>query len=533
MNQDISLSIGDLLRFLARGLVWAALVGAALAFGAYRFSASQTRVYESQATVVAAETNPDYQRFGVSPVVAPPLDVTAYEVAARSDEVLGRALQSLGVDSPTNVQVARLRRDLSVQTVDTRTSSLIYVSIQNTSPQVAADQSNAVAAALVTWDKGRAGRSMNEIITTLQQQVQSLTEQIRSLQTSGNATQDQINGAITLRAQAQQNLSIAQALSASAIGRLEVLQSANVPRTAIAPKPKLVGAIAGVLGVLLTYGVLLLRAALDTRIRDVEDLAAIAGLPILAEFPRMAKGARRLPREAASYLRTSVLFSTADANPKVILVTSPRAGDGKSSVAISLAEGFARNDYRTLLVDADLRQPVIHQEYRISRVQNGSLVDFLGDPEGHHQVARVLVSPKQQLHVIPAFQVAPQASELLSRGFRACLERWSRDYDVIIVDSPPVLAVADALTLAPFCTGTLLVANIQHTDRRQIRTSLDYLGRVGVRLLGVAATMVADPGKALGGYGYGYGPVQEEETPSTTARSTGTRARVRPRSGRG
>lgn len=538
MQQDIDISIGDLLRFIGRGLLPAVLVAAVVGFLAYRLTNAQPRVYEAQATVLAAETNPDYSRFGVSPVVAPPVDVSAYVVVAKSDPVLTDALSRTGVPDPGPGAVRSLRGHTSLRTSDTRTSSLITVAVENGDPQTAADRANALAAALVDWDKQRATEGIEQIITALQRQIDQLAEQIRSLQALGDASrQTEITGLINLRAQQQQAQSQAQALRVSAIGRLTVLQQAAVPAVPIAPRPMFTAVLAIAIAVLLTYALLLLRAVLDTRLRSAQDITAVTGLPILAEFPRLPRGTRRLPREAASYLRTSVLFSTADAEPKVILVTSPRSGDGKSSVALSLAEGFARNDYRTLLVDADLRQPVIHTEYRISRVQNGSLIDFLNDPTGPHQIARVLVSAKQQLHVVPAFQASPQAAELLGRSFRTCLARWSKDYDVIIIDSPPVLAVADALTIAPLATGTLLVTNIQRTDRRQVRAAVDLLNRVGVQVLGVAATMVADAGtsRGPGTTGYGYGPELDDDGPPLVVRSgsAGNRARVTPRSPRG
>ncbi len=538
MQQDIDISIGDLLRFIARGFLPAVLVAAVVGFATYRITNAQPRVYEAQATVLAAETNPDFTRFGVSPVVAPPVDVSAYVVVAKSDTVLADALARAGQTEVTPGGVRSLRSHTTLRTSDTRTSSLIMVAVQNDDPQVAADRANGLADALVDWDKQRATRSIEQISTALQQQIDQLAEQIRALQSLNDASrQNEITGLITLRAQQQQAQSQAQALRVSAIGRLTVLQQASAPVNPIAPRPVFTAALGVAFAVLLTYGLLLLRAVLDTRLRSAEDITAVTGLPILAEFPRLPKGTRRLPRESASYLRTSVLFSTADAETKIILVTSPRSGDGKSSVALSLAEGFARNDYRTLLVDADLRQPVIHTEYRISRVQNGSLVDFLNDPTGPHQIARVLVSAKQQLHVVPAFQVSPQAAELLSRSFRTCLDRWSKEYDVIIVDSPPVLAVADALTIAPLCTATLLVANIRRTDRRQVRAAFDLLNRLGVHILGVAATMVPDAGSSRGPgtVGYGYGPDVDDDGPPLALRPTkpGNRARVTPRSPRG
>ena len=272
--------------------------------------------------------------------------------------------------------------------------------------------------------------------------------------------------------------------------------------------------LAALLSVILTYGLILLRNAIDTRLRTVDDIANVSGLPVIAEFPRLPKGVRNLPREASSYLRTNLLFSTMDANPKVILVTSSNAGEGKSSISISLAESFVRNGYRTLLIDADLRKPVIAGEYRINNMHQTSLEDCLKSPFTAHKAATVSIGAKDYLYVVPTFQPTPQASELLSRGFRECLERWRQEYDVIVIDSAPVLAVADALTIAPLATGTLLAINQQKTDRRQVRATVELLNRIGVRMLGVAVTHVSKEASQQSRYSYGYG-YAETEMPST------------------
>jgi capsular exopolysaccharide synthesis family protein len=260
----------------------------------------------------------------------------------------------------------------------------------------------------------------------------------------------------------------------------------------------------------------LLRSALDTRLRDVDDLAAVSGLPVLASFPKLPSDTRRLPNEAISYLRTNLLFSMAEAQPKVILVTSSSASEGKSSVSLSLAESFVRNNYRTLLVDADLRKPVIAGEYRISQDRKVTPLErWLRNPYGPNQPAIIPIGGRYTLNVIPSFEPTAQAAELLSAGFRESLDSWRKEYDVIIIDSAPVLAVADTLTIAPLCTGTLLVANQQKTDRRQVRAMVELLKRIGVRMIGVVATHVSREASQGTGYGYGYGNIDENELKKT------------------
>ena len=232
----------------------------------------------------------------------------------------------------------------------------------------------------------------------------------------------------------------------------------------------------------------------DVFLYSVDDLANVAGLPVLAEFPKSAKKTRRLPSEASGYLRTNLLLGTQNVHPKVILVTSPSHNEGKSSVALSLAESFTRANYRTLLVDADLRQPVIAREYNLDDKRHIPLRTHLENPLGSYEAAHVGVNLTQTLDIIPTFRAAPFPTELLSNGFPDALASWEKDYDVIVIDSAPLLNVADTLIIAPLCTGTVLVASLEDTDPQQLEETVERLQRSGVRIFGIAATFVGRGG---------------------------------------
>ncbi|MDQ3460104.1 MAG: polysaccharide biosynthesis tyrosine autokinase [Deinococcota bacterium] len=520
MDQDNSevVSFGDLFSFIRRGLLYALAVGLVAAGAAYLISRSIEPSYRARATLLAAQLSPELRSFGVSLVTAPSLDAGTYRAAAVSDPVLVAAMARLGLNDTGQQAVQDFRDSMGVRSEDTRTSSLLHIDVESSSPEEAAQRANAVTAALLAWDVGRASQNLQRIVLTLEEQIASLDAQMAALaggaDTPSQEQQDQLTGLSTLRAQQQTQLSSARALSNSAVGLLEVLQPAPAPLRPVSPRPLLNAALALVLGVFLTYGLMLLRDALNTRVRSVEDLARLSGLPVLAEFPKQAPGTRRLPREASSYLRTNVLFATADAYPKIILVTSAQPGEGKTSTALSLAESFARNDHKTLIVDADMRKPALSKEYNLNPAQYQPLRAHLENLHQDYAPAKLAGAGSDNLYLIPSFEPAPAPSELLHHGFRQRLDEWRQDYDVIIIDSPPVLPVADALILAPLCTGTLLAASPQGSDRRQVQAAAETLQRVGVRMLGVVATNVAyakGGGKANGyGYGYGYGEQEEE-----------------------
>ncbi|HEX7022975.1 MAG TPA: polysaccharide biosynthesis tyrosine autokinase, partial [Trueperaceae bacterium] len=519
MQQDVNITIRDALRFLRRGLWLALLVAVAAAVAAYYSSKSLEPTYQASATILTTESDPTLGALDAPLVMAPRLDPNAYRVAALSDTVVGRALQTLGVADPSQAAIVDFRHDIDVRIENSgsydSTSSLIYIEASDHTPEVAAAKANALARALEVWDRDRARETLTGYADALQNQLDNFDQQIRSLQASG-ASEAQIQAQIARAQEWQGQLLQIQAVSDAPLSPLNLIQPATVPLEPASPHPIFNTVLAFLLGLIVTYGLLLLREALDTRLRGVEDLTRVSGLPVLAELPRLPDGVRRLPREAIGYLRTNLLFMTPDAQAKTFLVTSAQQGEGKSSVALSLAESFVLNGYHTLLVDADLRHPVLADAYRLHERNHSSLQACLEQAGGPVRPARVAVTTAQYLDVIPSFHAVSSPAELLSRGFRHCLDLWREEYDVIVIDSAPLLAVADTLSIAPLCSGSVLVVNQQRTDRPQVRAAVELLQRVGVRVLGTVATHVRR--ESAQAYRYGYG-VEGESVAAIGARA--------------
>ncbi|MDZ7708659.1 MAG: hypothetical protein U5J97_12355 [Trueperaceae bacterium] len=138
------------------------------------------------------------------------------------------------------------------------------------------------------------------------------------------------------------------------------------------------------MAIVVAYGLLLQRVVFSPKLRSVADVEETAAVPILAQLPKVRhRGDPRL-REAVNYLRTNLLAATVSDHPRVFMVTSASELEGKTTVAMHLAEGLVRNDYRTLLVDGDLRSPSIAEHYPISSsgAQGVSMEAWLRDPEG-------------------------------------------------------------------------------------------------------------------------------------------------------
>ena len=518
MQQELTTSFSDVLRFLRRGMLLALLV--ALVAGALAFIVSMQlpESFRAESVMVASRNSDSTDSGGF---LARPLDVKVYRTVAKSEPVMIAAMESLGLEDTSQLAVNKFSEKISVNTEGTgewnELSSIIKISYTASSADEAANVSNALSTALIDWDKNRAQEALEQSVKSIDQQIDNLEQNLRALQAAG-ASSSRINAVIAEINDLEQRQFSYQALIDTARSYLTSIRPAIAPLEPVAPRPIFNTALAIVLGLIFSYGILLLRAALDTRLRDVEDLAMVSDLPVLASFPKLPSESRRLPHEAISYLRTNLLFSMADSNPKVILVTSANASEGKSSVALSLAESFVRNNYRTLLVDADLRKPVIAKEYRLTKSKKSTtLENWLRNPYGPNQPSTLPIGGRYNLYVIPSFEATSQAAELLSSGFRDSLDSWRKEYDVIIIDSAPVLAVADTLTIAPLCTGTLMVTNQQKTDRRQVRAVVELFKRIGVRMSGVVATHVSrEAGQNTGyGYGYGYGAQEEEPTNRT------------------
>jgi polysaccharide biosynthesis transport protein len=524
MQPDITSNVSDVLRFIRRGLLLAMLVAVTAGVVAYVSSSRLPQTFRSEAVISAVRGNNNNDGN-----IVKPLNDSAYRVAATSNAVIIATLTELGIENPTDQKVIndfikKVRINTEANENWNDPSSLIRIAVSNSDSNTASLQANTLAQNLITWDLDRGRKTLDEQVASQQEYKEILDNQIRSLQAQ-EASENEIVALIQRRNQLQEELYATQALARAAIGTLTVIDTAIPELEPVAPRPVFNTVLAFLLGLFGSYGILLLRNALDMRLRDVDDLSKVADLPVLASFPKLPNDTRRLPYEATSYLRTNLLFATSDAHPKVIVVTSAREGEGKSSVALSLAESFVRNNYRTLLVDADMRKPVVAGEYRINSLHQTSLETWLKNPYGSNQAASVPINGKYYLYVIPSFQPSAQAAELLSSGFRECLEIWRKEYDVIIIDSAPILQVADTLTIAPLATGTILVANQQKTDRRQVRAAVDILRRIGVRIPGVIATHVSRDGGQSTSYGYGYG-LPEVDTKQTIIPETVTATKL-------
>jgi capsular exopolysaccharide synthesis family protein len=213
----------------------------------------------------------------------------------------------------------------------------------------------------------------------------------------------------------------------------------------------------------------------------------------------------RDPRSAMSEAyysaRTALQFSTAAGVPDVLLVTSSKAAEGKSTTSRTIAQNFARLGMRVLLIDADLRNPSLHRSFGAD--DSTGFSNLLTGAATLDQVVKPTDSPG--LFFIPSGPLPPTPAELLGREkLRAVLAEARSMFDLVVLDGPPVLGLADAPLLADAAANVLLVIAARETKRGQARNALRRLQQGQSKVVGVILTKY-DARRNAGSYGYGYG----------------------------
>ncbi len=288
-----------------------------------------------------------------------------------------------------------------------------------------------------------------------------------------------------------------------------IVDSANLPTGAVSPQPVRNLALAAVLGLLLGFGIAVLRDLLDTTVKTADDVAQASGASIMAGIaydsdtskrPLVSSLTSHEPRvEAFRVLRTNLQFVTIDTARKAFVVTSSVPREGKSTTAVNTAITMALTGKNILLVDGDLRRPQMASMLGLENSVGVTTVLL-----GKIALADAIQKHETGLHTLTSGIIPPNPAELLqSQAMHDLLDELRGTYDAIVIDAPPLLPVTDAALLAGQTDGALLVVRHGKTTRDQLHAAHDRLAGVGANTLGVVFNMV--PTKRRDGYGYGYG----------------------------
>jgi capsular exopolysaccharide synthesis family protein len=323
--------------------------------------------------------------------------------------------------------------------------------------------------------------------------------------------------------------------------RIVPVEAAALPTRPVSPNTERNIALGLVAGLLLGVGYAVLRSQLDRKLRRAEDIEREFGVTVAATIPASpamsrTKGAHvplvvTGPRkkndpvhsgEAFLKLRTNLQFMDIDHPPRVIVVTSPLPGDGKSTIAANLAAALSMSDRRVVLVDGDLRRPVVADSFGL--VEGAGLTDVLIGRVDFVDVAQQ-VATLPNLYVLAAGGIPPNPSELLgSKAMRRLLDRLADAGYIVIIDAPPLLPVTDAAVLTASADGALVVVTAGQTLDTQLGAALTSLQAVQGHTLGVVLNRVPPKSADSGYYGGYYGT-----SPDATASAPVQAAPLAPR----
>ncbi|NBT47923.1 MAG: polysaccharide biosynthesis tyrosine autokinase [Actinobacteria bacterium] len=292
--------------------------------------------------------------------------------------------------------------------------------------------------------------------------------------------------------------------------KLSVIQPGEPAKSPASPRPVLNLALGGLIGLALGFGVALLRENLDLRIRSVEDVpdkdgeVNVLGGIIFDETadsnPLIVHTSPKSTRaEAFRQLRTNIQFIEAAEGRKSIVVTSAIPGEGKSSTIANLAIAMADTGAKVLLVDCDLRKPKMHKYFSVEGAV-GLTNLLIGQVKQADVIQRW---GRKNLDLLPAGQVPPNPSELLgSEAMKNFLAQAEQDYDVVLIDSAPLLPVTDAAILSKITGGVSVVVGVGKTTKPQLAAAIGHVEAIGGRILGFIMNKI--PTKGVDAYRYRY-----------------------------
>lgn len=489
-------------------LVVAVVVGTAMAY-----SSAQTPMYRSSAELVvrAANLSPTEQ-------VAPIVDMETERRVASSVQVAALALPRLNT---AHVRPAAI----SVQT-DGKAQALNFTA-SSRSPAAAQRTAQAYAEAYLDFRREQVLDDLRAASDPLKQRVAELNAQIDDVQRRLSATanpseqtalQIRFNSLFTQRTfleQKENELILPEKLQ---VGR--VIRPAALPGSPSSPDHARTATFALFLALSIGVAQAFVRDRLDERPRGREDLAAAAGVPVLAVIPRV-RGRRThtewietLDRplspagEGYRTLRTNLLHAVAADGARSVLITSADVGEGKTTIAMNLSVALSQAGKRVILVGADLRRPNL--DALVSDEAEGR--GLVGVLQGELDLAAAIVPTRvDRLHCVPAGVATDSFGELLgSEAMRSAVDELSQLGDMVVLDGPPLLGLADALSLAPLVNAVILVTDSRRTTKYAVREARYQLDAVGACVVGAVLNNYSGPGAASYGDVYGGSRPQNE-----------------------
>ena len=487
------------------------------------------RMYQATTTVIVGQAlqqaNPTYGDLYISQQLA-----QTYAQMAQRQPILNGAAQALGLDyAPTPDSVTtRLVPD----------TQLLEISVRDTVPERARALADEIANQLILQSPTEREESERQAFVrqrlagleaSIQQTEENIAEEQARLEAANSARAIQQHQANI--AALQQRLSSDEATYASLIASVQggtnyisVVEPAALPYRPISPNVTTTILIAATIGLGLAVGVVLVIEFLDDTVKSVDETARITELPVLGAIARIGGESyaeklvvRQQPfspvAEAYRALRTNIRFSFIDQPMRTLMVASPAPSDGKSVTLANLAVAMAQAGVRVIIVDTDLRRPVLHKFFDVSNAEGLSSILMAPELEvaSHLQDTGV-----NNLRLLPRGRPLPNPADVLgSKRMRQVIEALLDEADLLLFDSSPVLAVPDAAVLAAQMKegGVLLVTNAGGTRQGMAKRAIQELQRANARLLGVIVNRldIREGGALYHQYYHAYTARDEEE----------------------
>ncbi len=517
-----------------RRLSW--ILGLPIFVGAltYLGSGLQPPLYAAKSTLISSSSTTsgnDLPSGGT--VKAPPLPEGAVSQAMQSTSVIVPLIQKLkNANRIDDIERERLISDLSreLRSQDFRTLKLsaqiepyaagngIYTIIGiSRTPDAAAELANLASESLLSWDRNRASDNIRRAQDGFRAQLAEIDQQLRNL------TIDELERQtlVVRRADIQNSFIQSVILEKSAAGVLSRLSNAVPPIEPESPRPIRDALIMSILTMMLTTAAVVVMTVLDRTIRTEDDLVDL-GLPTFATLPRLRQrdivfsGIVRAARkaglyEAIGFLRVNLMSAVNNIDHPIVMVTSTAPGEGKSTVTATLADGISASGLKVLIVDADLRrgtQELVWKKFD----ENGSWHQLVGEG-GAKNTREALLNPYhvQVLQVEPNIDMlpaGPSIHESLSVLNQADIDLaftiWKKNYDLILIDSAPLLALADGLVVGRHVDVVVMVSEYGRTNIKGLRNALHRAQRAGLKVAGAIINKSDVREQQSYGYSYSY-----------------------------
>ena len=467
----------------------------------YAVSASRQEEYSSSASLLFRDPQFDQKLFGstaLPPSTDPDREAATNVKLVSLEAVAGRTARALGRLTGPEIQK-------KVTAAADGQSDVVSITATDPDPRFATRIANTFAEQYIEFRRAADRSKIREARDLIRRQRNSP----RSGQEGGG--------------RARQLLQQLDVLGSLQTGNAELVQRAEVPDSSSSPKTARNTAVGLVLGLLLGIGLALLMERLDRRVRNPKELDTIFDRPTLAVVPesrtlsKARSSVERLgtgEREAFRMLRANLRYFNVDHNIRSVHVTSAAPGDGKTTVAWNLATTAAENEGRVLLIEADLRHPGIAEGLGMRGAQGLSTI-LAGEGTLGTVVQEVPVPERQNgresrtVDVLLSGPLPPNPSDLLeSARMRELLAEAEREYDFVVVDTPPMSVVSDAIPLLKEIGGVIVVSRLAKTTRDASARLKEQMDNLGAPLLGIVINSVKSDAD---GYGYGYGDTYGEQ----------------------